>query len=213
MRSNDQREWQIAYKAEEADECAKHHEIRGCASTVNAAVVQLEFTFLSGETCRTCAPKTESVGASNGIDDVAGVSRGHSRSALGRRPERKERESPRCDSEPSMMPTGGEDEADTMDEANPHDERLEQILSSENMREAWTRVKANKGAAGVDGLSISKATGFIRRNWEAICSTLARADQPQGAMEQNTLSGLIAGRCLLNHQVRTRMLGGVGRGS
>ena len=29
------------YKAEEADECAQHHEVQGCASTVNAAVVQL----------------------------------------------------------------------------------------------------------------------------------------------------------------------------
>jgi hypothetical protein len=48
------RRTEIAYKAEEADECAQHHEVRGCASTVNAAVVQLEFASLSGETCRTC---------------------------------------------------------------------------------------------------------------------------------------------------------------
>ena len=40
------------------------------------------------------------------------------------------------------------------------------------MRKAWARVKANKGAAGVDGMSISEAFGFIRQNWEAICSTL-----------------------------------------
>ena len=36
------RRTEIAYKAEEADECAQHHEVRDCASTVNAAVVQLE---------------------------------------------------------------------------------------------------------------------------------------------------------------------------
>ena len=36
------RRTEIAYKAEEADECAQHHEVRGSASTVNAAVVQLQ---------------------------------------------------------------------------------------------------------------------------------------------------------------------------
>jgi RNA-directed DNA polymerase len=71
-----------------------------------------------------------------------------------------------------MMPSGGEDASGTADEATPQDELLEQILSGENMRKAWARVKANNGAAGVDGMSISDATGFIRQNWEAICSTL-----------------------------------------
>ena len=41
------------------------------------------------------------------------------------------------------------------------------------MREAWKRVKANKGAAGVDGMSITDAVEFIRQNWEAIRSSLA----------------------------------------
>ena len=31
---------------------------------------------------------------------------------------------------------------------------------------------SGNGAAGVDGMSISQAPGFIRQNWEAICSTL-----------------------------------------
>jgi len=70
MRGNDQREWQIAYKAEEADEFAQHDEVRGNVSTVNAAVVQLKFAFLSGETCRPCASATESVNVSNGVDDA-----------------------------------------------------------------------------------------------------------------------------------------------
>lgn len=36
------RRTEIAYKAEEADEVAQHAKVQGCASTVNAAVVQLE---------------------------------------------------------------------------------------------------------------------------------------------------------------------------
>lgn len=35
---------------------------------------------------------------------------------------------------------------------------LVQVLARENMQRAWKRVKANKGAAGVDGLDIA-ATG------------------------------------------------------
>ena len=66
------RRTETAYKAEEADECAQHHEVRGCASTVNAAVVQLKFAFLSGETCHTCASATESVGVSNDLEKVSG---------------------------------------------------------------------------------------------------------------------------------------------
>ena len=65
------RRTEIAYKAKEADERAQHREVRGCASMVNAAVVQLEFTFLSGETCHTCVPTTESVATGNRGDDGA----------------------------------------------------------------------------------------------------------------------------------------------
>ena len=74
------RRTEIAYKAEEADECAQHHEVRGCASTVNAAVVQLKFAFLSGETCPTGRPASAgSAEAGNSLCDRAEVSRGHSR--------------------------------------------------------------------------------------------------------------------------------------
>ena len=32
------------------------------------------------------------------------------------------------------------------------DDLLERILDSDNLRRAWNRVRANKGAAGVDGM-------------------------------------------------------------
>lgn len=37
---------------------------------------------------------------------------------------------------------------------NPDDNLLERMLSRDNMQEAWKRVKANKGAAGIGGMSI-----------------------------------------------------------
>jgi len=45
---------------------------------------------------------------------------------------------------------------------------VEQVLLSENMRKAWKQVKANKGAAGVDGMSISEFPEFSRNHWESI---------------------------------------------
>ena len=54
-----------------------------------------------------------------------------------------------------------------------HDELLEQILERDNMLLAWKRIKANNGAAGVDGLSVREAASFIRQHWEGIRSSLA----------------------------------------
>jgi RNA-directed DNA polymerase len=38
---------------------------------------------------------------------------------------------------------------------------LKQVLARENMRRAWKRVKANKGAAGVDGMDISQTGRYL----------------------------------------------------
>ena len=39
---------------------------------------------------------------------------------------------------------------------------LEQMLSPENMKRAWKQVKRNKGAAGVDGLTIEAAVPYLQ---------------------------------------------------
>jgi RNA-directed DNA polymerase len=51
---------------------------------------------------------------------------------------------------------------------------LEQILSRENMLLAWKRVKANKGAAGMDSMSIEEFPEFARHHWERIRSALEK---------------------------------------
>ena len=50
---------------------------------------------------------------------------------------------------------------------------FEQVLSSNNLCEAWKRVKQNKGAAGVDGLTIEDYPVWIYQHWENISSWIA----------------------------------------
>jgi RNA-directed DNA polymerase len=49
---------------------------------------------------------------------------------------------------------------------------LERILSPGNLQQAWLRVKANGGAAGVDGMTIAQFPAFARQHWEKIRSRL-----------------------------------------
>ncbi len=46
------------------------------------------------------------------------------------------------------------------------------ILESENLREAWKRVRANKGAPGIDGMKIGDFPEFYRKHWEKIRAKL-----------------------------------------
>ena len=45
---------------------------------------------------------------------------------------------------------------------------LTQALSRENMAAAWKRVKANKGSAGVDGLTVEEAPEYLKTHWSRI---------------------------------------------
>ena len=47
-------------------------------------------------------------------------------------------------------------------------EMLERILSDENIRRAKKRVYANKGAGGVDGVTVQELDEYMSRNWESI---------------------------------------------
>jgi RNA-directed DNA polymerase len=50
---------------------------------------------------------------------------------------------------------------------------LSDVLSSQNMEKAWKQVKANKGAAGIDGMKIEDFLDFAKENWGKILSKLA----------------------------------------
>ena len=45
---------------------------------------------------------------------------------------------------------------------------MEQILSRENMQLAYKKVKANKGAGGIDNISVDEIDEYLKENWEDI---------------------------------------------
>lgn len=45
---------------------------------------------------------------------------------------------------------------------------LERAFARENLKRAWKRVKANKGASGVDGLDIDQTAEYLLTQWAAI---------------------------------------------
>lgn len=76
-------------------------------------------------------------------------------------------------------PTGEVPMQRVMEPSNPDVHLLERGLSRENMQRAWKRVKANKGAPGIDGMSIEEFPEFARLNWDTIReSLLAGTYQP-----------------------------------
>ncbi|HPH04081.1 MAG TPA: hypothetical protein PK297_14105 [Spirochaetota bacterium] len=42
---------------------------------------------------------------------------------------------------------------------------IERLVERENMNRAYKRVKANKGSAGVDGMTVDELKGWVHANW------------------------------------------------
>lgn len=49
---------------------------------------------------------------------------------------------------------------------------MEIILERENMRRALKKVRSNKGAPGVDGMTVDQLPSYLRRHWEEIKTAL-----------------------------------------
>ena len=58
------------------------------------------------------------------------------------------------------------------DSAQP--ELLEKILYKDNLNRAYKRVKANKGAPGVDGITVDEVGAYLRENQQAIIEKIYR---------------------------------------
>lgn len=45
---------------------------------------------------------------------------------------------------------------------------MKQVVEHENILKAWKQVAANKGSAGVDGMTAETARPFLRKHWPRI---------------------------------------------
>lgn len=55
-------------------------------------------------------------------------------------------------------------------------ELLNRILSRENMNQAYQKVKANKGAAGIDEVTVEELNKYIKANWVSIKEQIVSED-------------------------------------
>ena len=51
-------------------------------------------------------------------------------------------------------------------------ELMEVILSKENLNRAYRKVVSNKGASGVDGVTVEELGGYIRENKDKIVTSI-----------------------------------------
>jgi len=72
----------------------------------------------------------------------------------------------------TVNPNGGVVYSGVVEEQFPEDQLLERILSTRNVSLAWKRVRANKGAAGVDEISVEEFPDTFRSRWHEIRSTI-----------------------------------------
>lgn len=77
------------------------------------------------------------------------------------------------DSHSMTNPSGGIEGVRRIAQPALHVALMEKVLAGENLRRAWKRVKANRGAPGIDGMPIEDFPEFAREHWPAIRECLS----------------------------------------
>ncbi len=65
-------------------------------------------------------------------------------------------------------PAAGTHRALRQDEAKTSQELLEAVLARDNLARAWARVKSNKGAPGIDGVTVEDWPAHAREHWPTL---------------------------------------------
>ncbi|EBS9006924.1 group II intron reverse transcriptase/maturase [Salmonella enterica] len=83
---------------------------------------------------------------------------------------------------PTPAPSGAETVQTQPERESPssEDNLMEVILNQENLKQALKKVKANKGAPGVDGISVSELPNQLKHQWQELrINLLAGRYKPQ----------------------------------
>jgi len=77
---------------------------------------------------------------------------------------------------PKYLPEGTESFAGKRGTESPAitEQLMEEVCERENCKQALKRVKANKGSAGVDGMTAQQLPAFLKQHWPAIREQLLR---------------------------------------
>ena len=114
----------------------------------------------------------DSILCGNTPEDQAGVSRGHSSSTMRNEGPNSEQGKGPVSSTAAKNPPGGVCDRRVTSKPDPNDYLLEKILSRGNMLKAWKRVKANKGAPGIDKMPVDDFLAYAHEHWDTICASL-----------------------------------------
>ena len=85
----------------------------------------------------------------------------------------------------SQLPSGNEcTQHSILKPALSDNHLLEQMLANENIRQAWKRVKANKGGPGIDRVSIEDFPMYIKQYWMYIHPQLRNGTYKPSAVKR-----------------------------
>jgi len=70
---------------------------------------------------------------------------------------------------PGYLAVGASKTTASQNNLNPREHQLmEEVVTKENMSTAMKRVEANKGAAGIDDMSVDELNGYLKQEWPRI---------------------------------------------
>ncbi len=72
----------------------------------------------------------------------------------------------------TQTPTGGDVTQRSDSKPAFSDDLFERVLQRDNILNAWQRVRANKGAAGIDGMSIDEFPVWAKQHWKTVVNNL-----------------------------------------
>lgn len=83
-------------------------------------------------------------------------------------------------SNPLRLPTGNAPGRRCVTQPALHDDLMARVLDRGNLTRAWKRVKANKGAPGIDGMTLAEFPAYVQTQWFATRQALDEGSyQPQ----------------------------------